>query len=87
MLTVAATPEMGLVKGAVGSGYVVVCVDFVVTATVTSTARVAAADCQRMVWSGGRWLIGPGPEPAQPPSVWPGTEAAHDAGYLELTHE
>ena len=26
------------------------CVDFVVTATLTSTARTAAADCQRMVW-------------------------------------
>ena len=90
-LTVSATPEMGLVKGTVGSGYVVACVDFVVTATVTTTARVAAADCQRMVWTNddraGRWMVGPGPEPAPPPSVWPGTEAAHSAGYLELTYE
>lgn len=94
-LTVSATPAMGLVKGTVGDRYVVACVDFVVTATATTTARIAAADCQRMVWtehggSGGgegRWMVGPGPEPAQPPSVWPGTEAAHAAGYLELTYE
>lgn len=112
-LTVSATPAMGLVKGAVGDGYVVACVDFVVTATVTSTARVATADCQRMVWTphtdaatdaaggaaaaaddgfgerdpGGRWMVGPGEEPAPPPSVWPGTEAAHAAGYLELRYE
>ena len=98
-LTVSATPELGLIKGTVGLAYVVACVDFVVTATVTTTARVAAADCQRMIWSEdpvqlsgraageGRWLIGPGPEPAQPPSVWPGTQAAHSAGYRELTYE
>lgn len=94
-LTVSATPELGLIKGTVGSAYVVACVNFVVTAIVTTTARVAAADCQRMVWSDGprqeagrgRWLIGPGPEPAQPPSVWPGTQAAQTAGYRELTHD
>lgn len=96
-LTVSATPAMGLIKGTVGHRYVVACVDFVVTATVTTTARAAAADCQRMVWTpptdaatgdaGGRWMIGPGEEPAQPPSVWPGTEAAHAAGYKELRYE
>ena len=90
-LTVSATPEMGLVKGTVGERYVVACVDFVVTATATTTARVAAADCQRMVWTNdnrsGRWMVGPGPEPVLAPSVWPGTEAAHTAGYLKLTYE
>jgi len=90
-LTVSATPEMGLVKGIVGERYVVACVDFVVTATATTTARVAAADCQRMVWTddnrAGRWMVGPGPEPVMAPSVWPGTEAAHTAGYLELSYE
>lgn len=94
-LSVSATPELGLIKGTVGSAYVVACVNFVVTAIVTTTARVAAADCQRMVWSDaprqetgrGRWVIGPGPEPAQPPSVWPGTQAAHTVGYRELTYD
>jgi hypothetical protein len=37
-----------------------------------------------MLWSGDRWLIGPGREPAEAPSVWPGTNAAIDAGYREL---
>ena len=90
--TVSATPELGLVKGTVGSRYVVACVNFVVTATGVRTARVAAADCQRMVWVRDdrgvwRWMIGPGSEPAQPPSVWPGTEVAHRAGYLRLGFE
>jgi len=48
------------------------------------TARVALADCQRMVWQGNRWVIGPGREPAPPPSIWPGTDVAIDAGYKEL---
>lgn len=90
-LTVTASPAMGLIKGTAGRDYVVACVDFVVSATVTTTSRVAAADCQRMVWvedsRGRRWMVGAGAEPAQPPSVWPGTEAAHEAGYQELRYE
>ncbi len=88
---VAATPWWGLVQGTVGPDYVVACVDFVVSAVLTTTSRVAAADCQRMVWvedaHGRRWMIGPGAEPAQPPSVWPGTEAARAVGYRELRYE
>jgi len=30
------------------------------------------------------WVIGPGLEPAPPPSIWPGTDAAIAAGYKEL---
>lgn len=86
-LVISATPAMGLIKGTVDRKYVVACVNFVVTATLTQTARVAAADCQRMVWASHRWMVGPGSEPAQPPSVWPGTEAAHRAGYRELRYE
>ncbi|MDX6324270.1 MAG: hypothetical protein QOK15_624 [Nocardioidaceae bacterium] len=83
-LVVAASPEMGLIRGAVGSEYVVACVDFVVTATLTQTTRTAAADCQRLEWVHRRWVIGPGTEPAQAPSVWPGTDAAHEVGWREL---
>lgn len=86
-LTVSASPEMGLIRGTVGSDYVVACVDFVVTATLTQTARTAAADCQRLVWVGNRWVIGSGREPAQAPSVWPGTDAARTVGWLELRGE
>jgi hypothetical protein len=90
-LTVGASPAMGLIKGVVGRDYVVACVDFVVSATVSTTSRVAAADCQRMVWvedaRGRRWMVGPGAEPAPSPSVWPGTDAAHEVGYQELRYE
>jgi len=83
-LALTATPIMGLVKAADGPDWVVACVDFEVDATLARTARVALADCQRMVWRGNRWVIGPGAEPAPPPSIWPGTDAAIDAGYKEL---
>ena len=83
-LALTATPIMGLVKAADGPDWVVACVDFEVDATLARTARVALADCQRMVWQGNRWVIGPGLEPAPPPSIWPGTDAAIDAGYKEL---
>jgi hypothetical protein len=77
-------PAMGLIKGTFGDSFAVVCVDFDFTVTGERTVRMAIADCQRMQWTGDRWLIGPGPEPAQPPSIWPGTAAAIDAGYREI---
>ena len=83
-LAIVASPLMGLVKGSVGADFVVPCVDFELTVTVTTTVRGAVADCQRMVWTGQRWMIGPGPEPVDPPSVWPGTELAAQVGYRDL---
>lgn len=83
----ALTPMMGLIKGAIGPDFVIPCVDFELDVTLTSTARAAVADCQRMVWTGTRWVVGPGPEPAGPPSAWPDTDAAIDAGYKDLRHE
>jgi hypothetical protein len=86
-LALSATPLMGLVKATDGGDWVVACVDFEVDATLARTARVAVADCQRMAWAAGRWVIGPGAEPAPAPSIWPGTDAAIDAGYKELRSE
>jgi hypothetical protein len=83
-LALTATPIMGLVKGVDGGDWVVACVDFEVDATLARTARVAVADCQRMAWQDNRWVIGPGAEPSPAPSIWPGTDAAIDAGYKEL---
>lgn len=95
-LAMRATPMMGLVKATDGPDWAVVCVDFEVDATMAKTARIAAADCQRMTWhtnpaanstgvaNTGRWVIAVGAEPAQPPSIWPGTDAAINAGYRNL---
>jgi len=95
-LAMRATPMMGLVKAVDGPDWAVVCVDFEVDATMAKTARIAAADCQRMTWhtgpaanstgvaDTGRWVIAAGAEPAQPPSIWPGTDAAINAGYHNL---
>jgi hypothetical protein len=83
-LAIAVTPLMGLIKGHVGDDFVIPCVDFEVDVTLAQTARGAAADCARMVWTGDRWMIGPGAEPATPPSVWPDTDAAIRVGYRDL---
>ncbi|WP_336031663.1 hypothetical protein [Geodermatophilus sp. FMUSA9-8] len=85
-LAVVLTPRMGQLKGSVGPDFVVPCVNFELDVTLMQTARGATADCQRMVWQGDRWMIGPGDEPAQPPSVWSGTDLAIDVGYRELRH-
>jgi hypothetical protein len=82
-LTVSAWPEMGLIRET-GEAETTVCVNFVVTAIKTKTASVASADCQRMAWADGRWMIGAGAEPEQAASVWPGTTAALEAGYRVL---
>jgi hypothetical protein len=82
---VVVTPLMGLFKGQVGADFVVPCIDFEFDLTLARTARVGAADCQRMVWNGTRWMIGPGPEPVQSANVWPDTEAAINLGYRDLS--
>ena len=102
-LSLLATPLMGLVKGTVGPDFVIPCLDFEIDATLTTTARVGIADCERMVWTpntnsppttsspasgaDGRWMVGPGSEPATPPSVWPDTDTAITVGYHDLTTE
>jgi hypothetical protein len=85
-LTIAVEPKMGFVKGTVDEDFVVPCIDFIVTATLAAgpPQHVAAADCQRMLWQGDRWVIGPGDEPAPAPSLWPGSQASFDAGYQWL---
>ena len=95
-LQVRVDAAMGFIKGSVGKRFVIPCVDLVITVTTATAAntansdapgqmhRVAAADCQRMVWARDRWVIGPGAEPAPAPSLWPGSQASIDAGYRWL---
>jgi len=92
-LAIVVTPLMGQLKGTVGPDFAIPCVDFEIDATLTTTARVGLADCERMAWTpdrhvpaGGRWMIGPGTEPADPPSVWPDTDTAISVGYRDLRH-
>jgi hypothetical protein len=85
-LAIRATPLMGMVKATDGPDWAVVCVDLEVDATLKASGQVAVADCQRMAWNGSRWQIGPGAEPAPGPSIWPGTDAAIDAGWKTLRH-
>ncbi len=84
-LQVVPRPAMGLIKGTVGTDFVVACVDFSIDITYGGTTTTVAVDCQRMLWHGGRWVIGPGPEPAPAEQVWPDTDAAIDAGFRDLT--
>lgn len=91
-LAIVLTPLMGQIKGSVGPDFVIPCVDFELDITLAQTARGATADCQRMVWNptaagGARWMIGPGSEPATPPSVWPDTDTAISVGYHDLRPE
>lgn len=86
-LVVTVTPAMGFIKARDGDDFVIPCVDFVVELTKGGTRQsVAVADCQRMSWHAAeaRWMIGPGEEPAEAPALWPGTEAAYNAGYTWL---
>jgi hypothetical protein len=85
-LSLVVTPLMGLIKGTVGPDFVLPCVDFQFDATLQTTVHVADADCQRMVWRDDRWVVGPGSEPANPPSVWADTDIAITVGYLDLRH-
>jgi hypothetical protein len=85
-MSVTVEPAMGFIKGTDGDDFVIPCVDFVITASAdgANPQRIAAADCQRMVWTYDRWAIGPGAEPAPAPSLWPGTKESFDAGYQWL---
>lgn len=87
-LLVELRPAMGVIRYQTDEA-VTPCVDFVLTTTMPNTRplRVAVADCQRMVWLDGRWVIGTRPEPKPSPSLWPGSQASYDAGYLWLEVE
>ncbi|HEY8652055.1 MAG TPA: hypothetical protein VIL87_03020 [Dermatophilaceae bacterium] len=72
------------IKGVLDDGnFVVACVLGEFDANYRSTVRAGIGDCQRMVWQGGRWWIGPGEQPAFAPSTWPGSADCVRAGWRE----
>lgn len=84
-LAIRLEPAMGLVQDQAPT----VCVDFILSVTVRGgePARIAAADCQHMTWTGERWVIAAGDEAAATPSLWPGSQSSYDAGYQWLEVE
>ncbi len=83
-LTATWTLTHAQVKGVLqGGGFVLACVLGELDATYHSTARAGVGDCQRMLWQGGRWWIGPGAQPAFAPSTWPGSADCVRAGWQE----
>ena len=82
---VSASPAAAQVKGVDGPDWVLACVLLDVRATIVADARIGYGHCERMQWTDGRWMIGPGVPPARAPSVWPGSELAIEAGWRTLT--
>lgn len=79
---VTVTPAAGLVKGADGPDWAVVCVLADVRAAVSAESRMGYGLCSRMQWAGGRWQVAAGAPPAAAPSTWPGSRLAVEAGWL-----
>lgn len=82
---VTATPAAGQVKGTDGPDWVLACVLLDVRVAIVTDARLGYGHCERMQWSDGRWLIGPGTPPATAPSTWPGSDLAIRAGWRTWT--
>lgn len=84
-MVISLDPQMGFIRDTTPER-TTACVDFILSVSVRNAepTQIAAADCQHMTWQGDRWVIGPGPEPDQSPSLWPGTQESYDAGYLWL---
>ncbi|RMB57845.1 hypothetical protein EAX62_15435 [Tessaracoccus antarcticus] len=74
-------PVAAQIKGVDGPDWVVACVLLDVTYTRSATARLAYGHCERMAFTGGRWLIAEGSHPPPAPSTWPGTDLAAEAGW------
>ena len=78
---VSVTPAAIQIKGTDGPDWVVACVLLDVRAALRAEARMGYGTCERMQWTGDRWLIGPGVPPAPAPSTWPGSDASVEAGW------
>ena len=79
------TPAAVQIKGSDGPDWVVACVLLDVRAALKNQARMGYGTCERLQWTGDRWLIAPGTPPAPAPSTWPGSDASVRAGWLPVT--
>ena len=82
---VSVTPAAVQIKGADGPDWVVACVLLDVRAALKDEARMGYGTCERLQWTGDRWLIGPGAPPVRAPSTWPGSDASVQAGWQPVT--
>ncbi|MFY1636177.1 hypothetical protein ACN27F_23365 [Solwaraspora sp. WMMB335] len=78
------TVVQGQIKGTVGADLVLACVLGEASLTIVSVGQGAIGRCERMVWSGDRWWIGPGAAPADAPQAWPGSADAVRGGWRDL---
>ncbi|NLI84891.1 MAG: hypothetical protein GX440_05740 [Propionibacterium sp.] len=78
---ISVTPAAIQIKGTDGPDWVVACVLLDVRVALKAEARMGYGTCERMQWTGDRWLIGPGAPPAPAPSRWPGSDASVEAGW------
>lgn len=74
-------PAAAQIKGSDGDDWHVACVLVEITYTYRDQPRMAYGHCERMAWTGQRWVIGSGSHPVPAPSTWPGTELALEAGW------
>lgn len=81
-VSVTATPAGAQIKGTDGPDWVLACVQLDVTVAAQEQMRFGFGHCERMQWSGDRWLIADGKQPAQAPSTWPGSQRSLEAGWL-----
>lgn len=84
-VVVTAVPVAGQIRAADGPDWVVACVLLDVRAHGKGNAQLGYGHCERMQWSGDRWLIAPGTPPAQPGQVSIGSPQARAQGWRTLT--
>lgn len=83
------TPVQGVIKGTVGDGFAVVCVNGRVAYSYNGqSANAAAWDCARMQWSSDQqqWMLAAGGSPAQAPLTWPRDDLSYQAGFRDLSN-
>lgn len=80
-VSLTAKPVGAQIKGTDGPDWVLACVQLDVIVVVVEQVRFGYGYCERMQWSGSRWMIAPGAPAAQAPSTWPASKRSLDAGW------